>query len=152
MIDATRTFAGDRRLTCTGSRRRPALTAVPALALTLLAAGCGSTDSAAAERAAHFYDALAAGDGTTACADLAPEARSSLEQQDGVPCAQAILDQELAAPSGRAVTRTYGAMAQVDHPGETMFLSRFKEGWRVTAVGCAPAHGDRPHECLVEVG
>lgn len=116
-------------------------------------AGCAdATNASVTDRAAHFYSAIAAGDGPGACADLAPEARTALVDQEGEPCEQAILTQDLREPSGGASARTYGSMAQVQYPGETVFLSRFADGWRVTAAGCPPVDGDEPHTCSVEVG
>lgn len=132
------------------------LSAVPlaaALVVLTLASGCGSSaDDDAEERAAHFYAAIASDDGAAACDDLAPKARESLEQQEGKPCAEAILGQRLPADTGQGDTRVYGSMAQVEYAGETAFLSRYDEGWLLTAVGCGRASGDEPHDCKIEVG
>ncbi|MDQ6525732.1 hypothetical protein RB608_19100 [Nocardioides sp. LHD-245] len=116
-------------------------------------AGCGmADDGSAADRASHFYAAVAAGDGATACADLAVDARETLAEQEGEPCPEAVLAQDLPAPSGAGTARTYGSMAQVQYRDETVFLSRFPDGWRVIAAGCPPVDGDQPHRCSVEVG
>ena len=118
-----------------------------------LASGCGSSaDDDAAERAAHFYAAIAAEDAAAACADLAPEARESLEEQEGKPCADSILDQQLPGDTGQGEARVYGSMAQVEYPDETAFLSRYDDEWLLTAVGCPPRSGDQPHDCAIEVG
>ena len=115
-------------------------------------AGCGASDDAAAERARHFYASLAAGDGAKACADLAPEARSSLEQQEEKPCEKAILDQDLPTPPSHESAKVYGSMAQVAVGTETAFLSRYDDGWRLTAVGCTPTRPGEPYDCAIEVG
>ncbi len=114
---------------------------------------CAPVESGPAHRAAHFYAAIEADDGAGACADLAPEARASLERREGASCAEAIVKQELPSVEGRGEARVYGSAAQVLHPGETAFLSRFADGWRVTAAGCPPVTDrDRPHDCAIEVG
>lgn len=114
---------------------------------------CAPVESGPSARAAHFYAAVAASDGARACADLAPEARASVERQEGAPCAQAIVKQDLPSVAGRGEVRAYGSAAQVVHRGETVFLSRFADGWRITAAGCPPAPDrDRPHVCVIEVG
>lgn len=126
--------------------------AVVLVAVVALSA-CAPLEDGPSARAAHFYAAIAAEDGARACADLAPEARKSLELQEGSPCAEAILKQELPSVEGRGQARVYGSAAQVVHPGETAFLSRFAGGWRVTAAGCPPVTTrDRPHDCAIEVG
>ena len=124
-----------------------------AVVVLTLASGCtSSADDAAAERAAHFYSAIASNDAVAACADLAPKAREALEQQAGAPCADAILEQQLPVSATEGETRVYGSMAQVQYAEETAFLSRYDDGWLLTAVGCAPTSGDEPHDCLIEVG
>jgi len=131
----------------------PAGALAAAAVVVTLASGCSSSaDDDAAERAAHFYAAIASKDAAAACADLAPKARESLEQQTGKPCADAILEQNLPIGAEHGETRVYGSMAQVEYAGETAFLSRYDEGWLLTAVGCAPTSGDKPHDCLIEVG
>ncbi|MDQ4110089.1 MAG: hypothetical protein M3306_03160 [Actinomycetota bacterium] len=124
----------------------------PVAAAVVLLGGCGATDDAPAERAEHFHQALADGDAAGACDDLAEETRTSLEQQEGKPCDQAITSQDLSADLDRVETEVYGSMAQVRLGDETVFLSRFDDGWRVTAAGCQPTSGDRPHDCALEAG
>lgn len=114
---------------------------------------CAPVESGPSARAAHFYAAIAASDGARACADLALEARASLERQEGAPCERAVVEQRLPAVTGAGDARVYGAAAQVVHRGETVFLSRFADGWRITAAGCPPVPDrDRPHVCVIEVG
>jgi hypothetical protein len=126
--------------------------ALVAAAGLLLVTGCGASDDPVAARARDFYGAIGAGDGARACADLAAEARSSLEEQEGKPCEDAVLDEGLSEVSGRPAVKVYGSMAQVSFPSETAFLSRFDGGWRLTAVGCHPVRPGDPYDCAIEVG
>ena len=123
------------------------------MALCGLLAGCGSqSDDPVAQRVEHFYAAIADDDGATACADLAPEARQSLEDQEKKSCDKAILDQQLPKVRGRGAAKVYGSMARVIHPGEVTFLSRFDHRWLLTGVGCTGGSHDRPYDCQIEVG
>lgn len=132
---------------------RRLLVAAVALAATGALTGCGSgSDDAAVERARHFRQALQDEDAAAACADLAPRARTALEDAQSRPCTQVILDQDLPDARPHTATRVYGSMAQVSFEDDTVFLSHYRNGWRVTGVGCAPTTGDVPHECTVEVG
>lgn len=128
-------------------------TAVLVLAGGALLTGCGSaTDGPVADRAAHFYSAINDHDAAGACADLAPEARKSLEEQEKKKCEDAILDQKLPHVSGAGKTRVYGSMAQVAHRGEVAFLSRYDHRWLLTGVGCTKAGAGQPYNCTIEVG
>ena len=115
--------------------------------------GCGGTDeSVLTERADHFYEAIDGGDGAGACADLAPETRSELEQSEGKACPDAVVGEDL-PPVGHATsTQVYGSMAAVRYGTETVFLSRFGNEWKVMAAGCPPTTGDRPHDCTIKGG
>lgn len=128
-----------------------AAASIPAVAV-LATTGCGAVDDSVAARVDHFHAALAANDAAGACADLAEETRTALERQEGAPCEEAITRQRLPHSSAAGDVVVYGSMAQVRMDGETVFLSRFDDGWRVIAAGCAPTTGDRPHECALEVG
>lgn len=46
----------------------------------------------------------------------------------------------------------YGTMAQVSTAQDTLFLSRYPDGWRIVAAGCRPGRDDEPYTCTVEVG
>ena len=119
----------------------------------MLTSGCAAqSGEEAADRASHFYGAVAARDGAAACADLAPEARETLEREEKMACDKAVLQQDLPATAGDGDVHVYGSMAQVVYPAETAFLSRYGDEWLLTAVGCSPASGDAPHVCAVEVG
>jgi hypothetical protein len=132
-------------------RRRCAITLLAVCVGGSVLAGCGASDDPAAARARHFYAALAEDDGSGACADLAPEARLSLEQEEEKPCAEAVLDQDLPSVTGDPSVKVYGSMAQVAFGTETTFLSRFDDRWLLTAVGCAPVP-ESPYDCTIEVG
>lgn len=132
------------------------LQSVTAVAVALTAAttsGCaGQSGDGAAERARHFYAAVADQDGVAACEDLAPEARAALEQAEQKPCADAVLTQDLPVRPGEGETHVFGSMAQVAYDAETAFASRYGDRWLLIAVGCPPTSGDRPHRCAIEAG
>jgi hypothetical protein len=123
------------------------------VAVSLAAGGCGSQAAdSVSNRADHFYAAIKAEDAASACDDLAPEAREALEEQEGKPCDDVILDQSLPDAVQHGTSKVYGSMAQVVYQDETVFLSRYDGRWLVTAVGCPPVSDDRPHECTIKVG
>jgi hypothetical protein len=125
--------------------------AVLALALT----GCASAGDrapAAAAVASRLLTAVDGKDGATACAALAPDTASEVEQSSqGKPCAQAILDEDLPKPSPVTGTSVYGQWAQVRLADDTVFLAVFPGGWRVVAAGCQP-RASRPYDCQVQGG
>lgn len=126
-----------------------------ALALALLPAGCGTGDDRDQARATveRFYDALRAGDGAAACAELGDSTIEQVESQSGQSCREvvtrleydggAVLDVEVAINNAKADLRS----------GESAFLSREPDGWKLTAIGCKAADGkpaDRPFDCEAE--
>jgi hypothetical protein len=120
--------------------------------LVLTASACGSTqDQAARDVAVRFYSAVADHDGRVACDLLAPESVDELEQSAQKPCAEALFDEDLPAVGEPEDVRAYGTMAQVGYDGETVFLTRFPNGWRVMAAGCTPAAAER-YDCQVKGG
>lgn len=130
-------------------------TALPLLALALLAGGCGTSDDRRDARAVveRFYDAVRSDDGETACQQLSAGAASQLESQAERSCAGAIT--ALSYEGGAVVgVQVYVTSAKVDlRNGESAFLDREPDGWRLSAVACAPEDGkprDRPFECEVE--
>ena len=63
------------------------------------------------------------------------------------------------APRGRAaggrgtgLVVVAGHSAQVRYSGDTVFLARFDDGWRVTAAGCRRVSTDPavPYDCAVD--
>lgn len=125
--------------------------ALLALGIPLSACG-GSQDAAVSDAAERFYGAVADGDGEGACALLAPGTRSQLEQSSGKGCAAAILEQGVDAGSrDHGAVEVFSTMAQVRFPGDTAFLARVADGWRVLAVACTP-RAVGPYDCKVKDG
>ncbi|WP_329112699.1 hypothetical protein [Streptomyces sp. NBC_01353] len=116
-------------------------------------AGCGAPAArldGAADAGRQFENALAAGDYALACGLLAPESRQQLEEGEKQPCEQALRSQDL--PRGGSVSNVdvYGRQALVRLGDETVFLSQFGGGWKVTAAGCIREAGDMPFRCAVK--
>ena len=112
----------------------------------------GSQDDAATEMAETYVDALAQDDGVAACSVLAPSTRSELEQSSGKACGEAILDAAVTDVGARVSVAAYGTMAQVRFAEDTVFLTRFKAGWRVLAAACTPPQAAGPYDCQVQGG
>jgi hypothetical protein len=135
------------------SRSRHLLT-VPLL-ICLATAGCGQSDDRAAVRSVsdRFFASVDSGDGEAACAELSADARTELEGQEQRECRVAVthLRLEGGAP---AHIEVYLTNAKVDLPGgESAFLDRTQQGWRLSAIGCKPQRGrpaDRPYDCELE--
>jgi hypothetical protein len=131
---------------------RVALTAI--LAAGLLA-GCGTADDAQQARTvvARFYDAIRHDRGPEACAQLSADTAKQLESQTGQSCRAVVTRLSY---EGGAITATavFITNAKVDlDSGESAFLSREAQGWRLSAVGCKPTEGkprDRPLDCEVQ--
>ncbi|MFF7393641.1 hypothetical protein ACFZAE_35040 [Streptomyces scabiei] len=129
---------------------------VAAGAVVLLTAGCGSVEqrrTAARDAAVGFERALGAEDGVAVCAVLAPAVRDELEQSSGTPCEEAILEEGVpfvaAAEDEVEGVDVAGRQARVEFSADTLFLSRFSDGWKVLAAGCAP-RPERPYRCLLK--
>jgi hypothetical protein len=123
-------------------------------ALALLLGGCGADSDRATARAVtdQFFAALDAGDGDRACAQLSPDTRSALEDQEKKPCRDAITGLGLQRSSVAGVdVNMLSAIVELRN-GEAAFLDQGEQGWRLSAVGCKsqgePA--DRPYDCAVE--
>lgn len=140
-------------------RRRPrrrgrgrVATALATVGLAVLA-GCGAdVERTEAARAADAFTASGAQDPAAACARLAPRALEDVEEEG--PCASALREAGL-PPAGRRLGVTVaGHSAQVRYTGDTVFLARFDDGWRVTAAGCRRAAADPavPYDCTVDGG
>jgi hypothetical protein len=129
------------------------LAAAAAFAVCVAMGGCGASDRApdAAAVAERFHAALDEGDGEAACAELAEETRSKLEQQEKAPCDEAILELELPRGGAAASTDVYLTTASVSlAEGGTTFLDDFDQGWKVSAAGCVPTAPEQPYECELE--
>ncbi|GAA3532503.1 hypothetical protein GCM10022419_009460 [Nonomuraea rosea] len=121
---------------------------IVATALILGVMGC-SVDTAAPARAAErFHAAVSAHQEAAACALLARRTAEGLPDA-GQTCPDAL--RELGLGPGGAVTSVsvWGDDAQVRLAGDTLFLHRFSDGWRVQAAGCEPVR-DLPYECEVD--
>lgn len=112
-------------------------------------AGCGASAEEANVRraAAAFFAAVSAHQDDRACADLAPQAAQGLATSDS-GCAEQIGKLKLTGGTIRAV-RVWGERAQVLLSGDTVFLTRVREGWKVTAAGCRQ-QAKGPYDCDVE--
>jgi hypothetical protein len=131
----------------------PARAAILALGACLAVAfgGCGASGREADAAAKRFHAALQQGDGEAACAALSEVTASKLEQQEEMPCEDAVLELEL--PRGRTVAATEVyvtsasiALAEVG----TTFLDEGPEGWKVSVAGCTPTAPDLPYDCVLE--
>ena len=123
-----------------------------ALTLPMILTGCGSgQDEAVRERAGAFHDAVSSGDWARACALLAPQTRAELEAAAKRPCEGALAEEEIPAPAAPERVDVFGGMARVTYRGETQFLTRFADGWRLHAVGCT-SQAPRPYDCAVHGG
>jgi hypothetical protein len=119
----------------------------------LLSSCGGSQDQAVTEAAQSYAEALAQDDGASACAVLAPSTRSELEQSSGKDCGEAILDEAVTDVGSRESVAAYGTMAEVRFAKDTVFLTRFRAGWRVLAAACTPpAESSGAYDCQVEGG
>ena len=116
-----------------------------------LLVGCAAVGAdGALDASTDFQDALRVRDGARACELLAPRARQTLRESAHAPCEQAVLD-ELEPARGGGEVHVYGTAAQVRFDGDVVFLSRFRDGWLVSAAGCTPRAADA-YDCSVEVG
>jgi hypothetical protein len=135
------------------SNRRICVTAAVIAACVGMAA-CGSVserETSAARVADRFLTAVADGDGASACDVLTPDAVTTIEDDSGEPCADAVLDEDLPTPRPPTDTAVYGQWARVRLGDEAVFLAMFPGGWRVAAAGCRP-RGERPYDCAVDGG
>jgi hypothetical protein len=86
-----------------------------------------------------------------ACSLLAPATRAQLEQAAGTPCPAALAEEDLAVADGYEGIARFGTMAQVKFLGDTVFVTKFAQGWKVLAAGCAPVPG-APYDCRLQGG
>ena len=122
------------------------------LPVALVLGGCGGAiERQDAAATADVFVADVTADPAAACALLAPRTRESVEQ-DGTPCVQALPEADIPAPGARGTVSVAGHSAQVRYARETVFLSLFDDGWRVTAAGCTRGSSDQavPYDCTVE--
>jgi hypothetical protein len=111
--------------------------------------GCDTPVSPAQHTVTSFYAAIDSSDWSTGCALLAPRTRSDLVASAGTPCGSALADEDLSDPGAVVRVQRFGTMAQVRLTDDTVFASRFADGWKVTAAGCAPVPG-HPYDCRLQ--
>jgi hypothetical protein len=114
-------------------------------------AGCGRGGAATSVRTVtdQFFAAIDSGDGERACAQLDPETRAALEDQEKSACRDAITQLDLQASRVEDV-KVYVRSAMVElASGDAAFLDEGQEGWRLSAAGCTPV-GDKPYDCDLE--
>jgi hypothetical protein len=115
----------------------------------LLLAGCAGSAEPDAQRAATgFLDAAGRDDGEAACALLTPRTRTELSTSEGQSCAEALPADRIQPGTVRSV-QVWSGWAQVDTDANTLFLTEFDDGWRVSAAGCTPADESEPYRCVV---
>lgn len=98
-----------------------------------------------------FEQRLTEGAYDRVCAALAPGTVEELEQSAGSPCPKAL--QEEAPPHGgdlRGVD-VYGNQARAVLATDTLFLSRFDDGWKIVAAGCTE-RPEQPYQCRIKGG
>lgn len=128
------------------------VTAPTVLSLSVLAACGGSRDLPVSDLALAFVSAVSDRDAVIACGLLAPSTRAELERSAGKPCERAVLAAGLPQDAGAGAdpdVEVYGTAGRVRLAEDTVFVSLFPAGWKVTAAGCTRVPG-RPYECLVK--
>jgi hypothetical protein len=117
----------------------------------LLCAACGGTGTAEGpeEVATRFHVAVSQGDGEEACALLAPQTRSELVQSAQRGCPRAVVAEDIPEAGEVRSSDRFGTQAQVRLAGDTVFLGRFSDGWRVVAASCTPRQL-LPYDCQVK--
>jgi hypothetical protein len=86
-----------------------------------------------------------------ACAALAPGTVEELEQSADSPCAKALGEEQLKPGGAVRLVDVYGNQAWAVLTADTVFLSRFTEGWKVVAAGCEP-RPQQPYQCRIKGG
>jgi hypothetical protein len=131
--------------------RLPASIALAALAVVLSACGSDPSERDSKEVVDRFQQALAGSNGPLACAELSPELRSALEDDEGKPCPEAILGLGLRGGGRAERSRVYITSALVDvHGRGAAFLDQTAHGWRVSAAGCRPTSEDGIYRCVLK--
>ncbi|WP_139053228.1 hypothetical protein [Rhodococcus globerulus] len=126
------------------------------VAIALLAAPTASActslppDAAgAAEVAQAFHTALHVADRTTLCALLAEATAEQVEKTTHSTCPDGILDRQIPDADRVHDVSAYGRAAQVRMNGDTVFLTREGESWKIAAAGCQ-YQGNEPYDCVLE--
>jgi hypothetical protein len=120
--------------------------------LVLLGCGQGGEKQSVRRVTEEFYAAVAAGEGSKACAELSADTITELEKQEQKRCPDAVLGLRLSG-SKAAAAAVYLDSAEVELlTGDTVFLDEESDGWKVSAAGCKPAGkpSEEPYDCEVE--
>ena len=118
----------------------------------VLAGGCGTADDRdqARDTVERFYAAIDAGDAGAACAELGESLLEQVESQTQQSC-RGVITRFKYESGGIASIEVYATNAKVDlTTGESAFLSREADGWKLSAIACKAEKGkpaDRPFEC-----
>ena len=122
---------------------------LPVVAVAALVTACGGAQDADVARVASgLVEAVDRRDGAGACALLAPPVRTELEDTSGSPCAEAVLEEDVGAPSDTTEVEVFDTMARAVVGSESLFLSRFDGRWLVVAAACDPMAG-KPYDCAI---
>lgn len=114
---------------------------------------CTGPGADQAAQVAESFEQLTSTDAAQACDLLAPGTRIEVEKSAKKSCPEALGDEDLPDPSAVSGVDVFGHDAIVRFSGDTVFLARFPEGWRVTAAGCEPGLTDqKPYDCDVSGG
>ncbi|GIH22847.1 hypothetical protein Aph01nite_11570 [Acrocarpospora phusangensis] len=116
-----------------------------------LAGACASgQDGQVSKVAGDFYAAVRGGDGVRACALLTESAAQTLTPMASAEgeCATALLKLRLPGAGKVEKVAVWGNEAQARLTGDTLFLHRSAQGWRIRAGGCRP-QDQRPYQCAI---
>jgi hypothetical protein len=99
----------------------------------------------------RFEESIQRADGTRACAALAPQTRQELQQSAKTSCRKAFFEERLSPAGTVREVQVYGRQARVVLAADTLFLSIFPSGWKITAAGCEP-RSHQPYQCQIKGG
>jgi hypothetical protein len=111
----------------------------------------GEREAAASRAAVRFEKSIQRADGTRACAALAPQTRQELQHSAKTSCAKALFEEQLSPAGTVREVQVYGRQARVVLAADTLFLSVFPSGWKITAAGCEP-RSHQPYQCQIKGG
>ncbi|MEU9158083.1 hypothetical protein AB0D59_48055 [Streptomyces sp. NPDC048417] len=125
-----------------------------ALACAVCLSSCstlGEREAAASRAAVRFEESVRRADGARACAALAPQTRQELQQSAKTSCPKALSEEQLSPAGAVRTVQVYGRQARVVLAADTLFLSVFPSGWKITAAGCEP-RPHQPYQCQIKGG
>jgi len=68
------------------------------------------------------------------------------------PCGTVLGDSAPSSAPRLQSVEVYGTNAIARFDADTVFLARFRDGWRVTAAHCRPDGPQRPYQCEIQAG